>query len=1081
MADTPKSESKRGKKLSEERIEIQQSVLLERLHQLVEFLKKRLGSDWAGHSISTPQDLIDLIGDGVLLCRLVGKEPSTSVNSDEEETPLRKNQLAQYNINMFQEACLEMGVRRSSLFSVSDLLQPSSLSAMCVINGLTELRLCILEKERKQKSTPCKAIQWDKVVGSAEQKGSPQVLSRSAKGSQRKNGGLARYPSFTSPLTRESPSKGLLHLISDDGPNTNTNVVVTPRSPSESSENRRVSINSINAQASVARVQERIASSFKAKCKSLGRENHELHASIEDLQETIKTLTKSKADYKSAAQGLQHQCNTLKKHLEERVRDSFERIVKEIGRQRESGEGDLTHLNKVVNACIQSATLDMSKKDSSESGQVDELCKQLESLSVGTDNGRSTEKIEEYKRKLADVESSRRTMCEEVRESLATLKYEFGDLSNDFRNSRDSFATELTSLSKTLQSKLVRYQNDLKSTSKRLTKETNRRKQLLNMVHHLKGNIRVLCRIRPKLADEKGNSIVVKAINEETVAVSGNARGHETHKQFEFDRVFGPADGQSSVFDEVEPLVESVLDGYQSCIFAYGQTGSGKTYTMSGDGAEHRGINYLALEKLFEVKESSNVTSFKFKVCNVEIYCEHIIDLLCDVPEDSTPNYLDLREGREGVFMPGCTEVEVNTVEEVIDLMDKGSKNRSASHTKMNAASSRSHSIVMISVEGQHVQTRTRTMGRLVLVDLAGSERVSKSGVSGKEMKEAQHINKSLSCLGDVIAALESKSPHIPFRNSKLTSLLKNSLGKDNKALMIVQVSPTDYNAQESTCSLLFASRVRKCELGKAQKKERSGELEKLKGIAQRSQDKLRGQEDKLLEYTKTIKALQQERDDLAKSVDRMTSNFEQTREGSERQLREDFKQKQEKLIGKIRNHEQEIKSLREKLSNREKSGDGKVARLESRLHDANMEIRNLRQQLRSSICAGGVGSAMEPSSPSPQVTFSSPTAPAPSGTDDKENTICTPEGNVAPGAKHVSFKNTPQIINPQKQRRHAHSRSRLLAPTVASSSHSSTLRKGTSRNKALGTASRVLQTPGRSRPRSAARRIPTERRPKWN
>ena len=1073
MEETPKSESKRGKKLSEERIEIQQSVLLERLHQLVEFLRKRLKSHWAPlNTISSPQDLIDLIQDGVLLCRLVGKEPSVDAAEDSTATPLRKNQLAQYNINMFQEACLELGVRRSSLFSVSDLLQPSSLSAMCVINGLTELRLCMMEKERKKTSTPCKAIQWDQVVGSNQERNSPQVPPRSAKLSHKK-GGLARYPSFTSPLARESPSKGLLHLIDDDAPS-GTNVVVTPRSPSESSENRRVSINSINAQASVARVQERIASSYKAKCKSLGRENHELHSSIEDLQETIKTLTKSKSEYKQAAHSLQRKCTQLQTHFEERVRVSFEQIVKEVGRQRESGEGDLAHLNQVVNACIQNASLNLDKVQ--KSGEIDDLCQQLGNLTVDSESNKSAQHIKQYEDKLKALESSRKAMCEEIGESLATLKYEFGDLSNDFRNSRDSFASALKSFSKSLQTKLSLNQKQLQSTSQKLMKETSRRKQLLNMVHHLKGNIRVLCRIRPKLSNEQGNSIVVQAINEETVAVSGNARGHETHKQFEFDRVFGPSAGQSAVFDEVEPLVESVLDGYQSCIFAYGQTGSGKTYTMSGDGGTHRGINYLALEKLFEVKENSSVATYKFKVCNVEIYCEHIIDLLCDVGVDDTPNYLDLREGREGVFMPGCTEVEVETVEEVIQLMDKGAANRSASHTKMNAASSRSHSIVMITVEGQHQQTKTRTMGKLVLVDLAGSERVSKSGVSGKEMKEAQHINKSLSCLGDVIAALESKSSHIPFRNSKLTSLLKNSLGKDNKALMIVQVSPTDYNAQESTCSLLFASRVRKCELGKAQKKERSGELEKLKGIAQRSQDKLRGQEDKLIQYTKTIKTLQQERDELAKSLEKTASSYEQKREGNERQLREDFKQKQEKLVGKIKSDEQEIRMLREKLNNREKSGDGKVAKLESRLHDANLEIMNLRQQLRSSISAGG--STIEPSSPAPQVAFASP--PATRQTVDKENDSFTPQGNTMYAKKHVSFKNTPQIINPQK-RRGGHGRSRLLAPTVASSSHTSTLRKVSNRNKALGTASRILQTPGRTKSRGAARRIPTEKRPKWN
>ena len=174
--------------------------------------------------------------------------------------------------------------------------------------------------------------------------------------------------------------------------------------------------------------------------------------------------------------------------------------------------------------------------------------------------------------------------------------------------------------------------------------------------------------------------------------------------------------------------------------------------------------------------------------------------------------------GEFGNHVPGLTTITVTTIQEVFALLEKADKNRSSTATNMNEHSSRSHMMLTVTIVSEYRETGVVTRGKLNLVDLAGSERIDKSGATGTALKEAQNINKSLSALGDVIAARAMKQSHIPFRNSTLTFLLQDSLSQDSKTLMIVCVSPVLYNAEETFCSLNFASRVRTVELGKASK-----------------------------------------------------------------------------------------------------------------------------------------------------------------------------------------------------------------------------------------------------------------------
>jgi len=230
----------------------------------------------------------------------------------------------------------------------------------------------------------------------------------------------------------------------------------------------------------------------------------------------------------------------------------------------------------------------------------------------------------------------------------------------------------------------------------------------------------------------------------------------------------------------------------------------GKTYTMSGP-SNSKGVNTRSLAELFarSAARSADIRD-AFSVNVLEVYNEEVYDLLVD-PTNCTK--LEVRHGEHGNFVQGLTNIEVDSLENVMDLLAVADKNRSQASTNLNEHSSRSHMIVTVSVTSENLLTGITTRGKLNLVDLAGSERIQKSGVTGQALKEAQNINKSLSALGDVIAARVAKQTHIPFRNSTLTFLLQDSLSHDSKTLMIVCASPVMSSVDETFCSLNFASR----------------------------------------------------------------------------------------------------------------------------------------------------------------------------------------------------------------------------------------------------------------------------------
>ncbi|KDO76227.1 hypothetical protein CISIN_1g001464mg [Citrus sinensis] len=358
-------------------------------------------------------------------------------------------------------------------------------------------------------------------------------------------------------------------------------------------------------------------------------------------------------------------------------------------------------------------------------------------------------------------------------------------------------------------------------------------RRLYNEVQDLKGNIRVYCRIRPFLPGQSKKQTTIEYIGENGELVVSNPlkQGKDNHRLFKFNKVFGPEASQEEVFLDTRPLIRSVLDGYNVCIFAYGQTGSGKTYTMSGpciSSTEDWGVNYRALNDLFEISESrKNSILYEVGVQMVEIYNEQVRDLLSS---DGPQRRLGIWNATlpNGLAVPEASMYSVQSTADVLELMNIGLMNRAVCSTALNERSSRSHSILTIHVRGTDLKNGAILRGSLHLIDLAGSERVDRSEATGDRLREAQHINKSLSALGDVIFALAHKNPHVPYRNSKLTQVLQSSLGGQAKTLMMVQLNPDVDSYSETISTLKFAERVSGVELGAARSNKEGSDVREL-------------------------------------------------------------------------------------------------------------------------------------------------------------------------------------------------------------------------------------------------------------
>jgi kinesin family member C2/C3 len=528
--------------------------------------------------------------------------------------------------------------------------------------------------------------------------------------------------------------------------------------------------------------------------------------------------------------------------------------------------------------------------------------------------------------------------------------------------------------------------DELRSLDKKINGQREYNAQLLSKMLHLQGNIQVYSRVRPMTMSEvqKGYKTVVESLSETELGCFDTRTNK--WKSFAFDRVWGPDQSQQSVFQDVEPVALSVVDGYNACIFAYGQTGSGKTFTMEGvpEGNQY-GISYRTIQKIFHLlslraqqqraaeifvgseneNEPAKEVSFSFslELGMLEIYNDEVYDLLSSEGSSMAEKKegamraggkasLEIRRSKEGrIEVPNLTKEKVESIQEVMQLLKRGNGNRATATTDMNEHSSRSHMVLIVDVYSG-VDESQRNKGTLYLVDLAGSERVRKSNVQGDQLKEAGFINKSLSALGNVMEALDRKASHVPYRDSKLTYLLQDSLGGNSRTLMVVTISPMDMSYDESVHALQFATRVRRIQIGAAQRNVTSKNLEEtVKALTEEMRSLTRAKErtesqllslkrdntrvqDKLQNLSK---ARQQNRSE-GKTLDVLKKNNDDlaARWQKEKTAREEAVQEADKA-------KEELRKVQQQLS----QGSSKVQLLTTKLEQKEFELEKATKQLR--------------------------------------------------------------------------------------------------------------------------------------
>ncbi|KAK7267545.1 hypothetical protein RIF29_20221 [Crotalaria pallida] len=343
-------------------------------------------------------------------------------------------------------------------------------------------------------------------------------------------------------------------------------------------------------------------------------------------------------------------------------------------------------------------------------------------------------------------------------------------------------------------------------------------------------NVQVLLRCRP-LSDDEQRSNVPKVVscseNKREVTIMQTVANKQVDRVFTFDKVFGPKAQQRSIYDQaISPIVNEVLDGFNCTVFAYGQTGTGKTYTMEGgmrnkggDLPAEAGVIPRAVRQIFDILEAQKA-DYSMKVTFVELYNEEITDLLS--PEDNSSSrpieekqkkpVTLMEDGKGTVILRGLEEESVYSVNEIYTLLERGASKRRTAETLLNKRSSRSHSVFTITVYVKETVIGDEELikcGKLNLVDLAGSENILRSGAREGRAREAGEINKSLLTLGRVINALVEHSAHVPYRDSKLTRILRDSLGGRTKTCIIATISPSAYCLEETLSTLDYASRAK--------------------------------------------------------------------------------------------------------------------------------------------------------------------------------------------------------------------------------------------------------------------------------
>lgn len=460
-----------------------------------------------------------------------------------------------------------------------------------------------------------------------------------------------------------------------------------------------------------------------------------------------------------AASDFEDRAKELEKKSESRIEEEKIRYLREVEAlqlQLKSGEHDL-------NLALQRKDIEMENVKS----DLEKVKRELDQEKVLKEDAQTA--ISELRTTIQKTAVETSSTVSTLEGTVASLRARIHFLESGSKAQSDSFAEMEARLQEAIRSAEI--------SKQKLIKEETLRRSLFNQVQELKGNIRVMCRIRPSFGDEEVAKISYPDEDKEgkEIEILGkeekSSLGNITRKNhsFSFDRVFGPSSTNQEVFAEISQLVQSALDGYNVCIFCYGQTGSGKTHTMSSAD----GMIPLATNQIYETATNLEEKGWQYTIQGsfIEVYNEEIHDLLGSTKDfDKKKHEIKHDDQKKQTTVTGLKLVTLDSPNSVESIMEQAASNRSVAATKANERSSRSHSVFILRLYGKNNTTGEISEGTLNLVDLAGSERLKHSGAEGDRMKETQNINKSLSCLGDVIAALGQgkEGGHIPYRNSKV-------------------------------------------------------------------------------------------------------------------------------------------------------------------------------------------------------------------------------------------------------------------------------------------------------------------------
>jgi hypothetical protein len=465
-----------------------------------------------------------------------------------------------------------------------------------------------------------------------------------------------------------------------------------------------------------------------------------------------------------------------------------------------------THRVEVARAMAQAGDLEL---------QLRERQAQLEDAIARAE--RSEREKSELEVRLNSFQEHHGTGVEKRLEAIVESKLMVDKLSRQIASTEEALGEQ--------QGSAVELQAENLSLKRLLLSAEVKRIELHNQIQEIKGNIRVVCRVRPAEADD----LAVHLQDSNLVHLNCGFDAYTASEYaFSFDKVLGPDATQGDVFDEVSGLVQSALDGYKICIFAYGQTGSGKTHTMQGaESLVAAGIIPRSVAAIFDASESLRTKGWSWSVqaSYLEVYNEQFRDLLrgggdaaagpvTGLAPTSLGTHVVVQDEAFGTMVTGATCINVESAAQLAVLLAKAQKQRSFGATDMNTMSSRSHVILALYLRGTNNILNLERSGAVHLVDLAGSERLDRSGATGERLRETQNINRSLATLAHVFTAKAERRSHVPFRNSKLTHLMEPCLSGQGKTLMIVNVQADQSSAHETLCSLRFAQQVSQCSTG---------------------------------------------------------------------------------------------------------------------------------------------------------------------------------------------------------------------------------------------------------------------------